>query len=155
MSVNSNNIVVERVKLARAGKNPTVITKMESGWVVMGDNQTIPGYTILIADPIVDDINKLDAAKRSQFLADMTIIGDALLNVLNAKLVNYSILGNQDVGLHVHIHPRYEWEKEELRKSPPWKYGFVKEPVVMFDFDRDHDVMQKIKTEIDRLLQIG
>jgi hypothetical protein len=38
----------ERVALANRGENKTVITKMESGWVVLGDNQIIPGYCILL-----------------------------------------------------------------------------------------------------------
>lgn len=145
------NILTERIELARKGLNPTVITKMKSGWVVLGDNQIIPGYCLLLADPIVDNLNELNAEERKQFLSDMTVIGDALTNILNARIINYSILGNLDKGLHAHIHPRYDWEKDEFRKSPPWKYNFMKIPVVEFDIEKNKSMMQKLKDEIERL----
>ncbi len=145
------SILVERIELARKGKNPTVITKMESGWVVLGDNQTIPGYCLLLADPVIADLNKFDKDQRKQFLLDMTVIGDALVNVLNVKKINYSILDNLNIGLHAHIHPRYNWEKEEFKKFPPWKYNFVKVPVVEFDIEKNSVLIQKLKKEIDKL----
>ncbi len=145
------NILTERIELARKGLNPTVITKMESGWVVLGDNQTISGYCLLLADPIIDDLSKLDTDKRKQFLLDMTVIGDALMNVLNVKKINYSILDNLDIGLHAHIHPRYDWEKKEFKTYPPWKYNFMKVPIVQFDIEKNDVLIQKLRHEIERL----
>ena len=116
------NIIHERVALANKGENKTVIKKMKSGWVVLGDNQIIPGYCILLSDPVVESINVLKKDKRNQFLMDMGVIGDALLKALNADLINYMILGNLDRSLHAHIHPRYKNEKDEYRKKPPYIY---------------------------------
>ncbi|MGE0079496.1 MAG: HIT family protein [Bacteroidales bacterium] len=151
MSKESLNIVHESVRLAQQGLNPTVITRVKSGWVVLGDNQVIPGYCILLADPIVDNINKLQANERKQFLHDMTIIGDALINVMDANLINYSILGNLDAGLHAHVHPRYSSEPDEYRKAPPWRYNFMKVPAVEFNPEKDRLLMQRLKDEIDKL----
>ena len=44
-------IIHERVDLARKGKNPTVICRLRSGWVVLGDDQRLRGYSLLLADP--------------------------------------------------------------------------------------------------------
>jgi diadenosine tetraphosphate (Ap4A) HIT family hydrolase len=118
-------IIHERVDLARKGKNPTVITKMKSGWVVLGDNQVIPGYCILLRDPVVETINDLSKNERLVFLEEMTIIGDALIEVFKPRIVNYSILENLDKALHVHIHPRYEWEDEENKRNPPHIYKWI------------------------------
>lgn len=148
----NGNLVYERVKLAQEGLNSTVITKMKSGWVVLGDNQNIPGYCLLLADPIVDNINKLDKENRKQFLFDMTIIGDALMNILDVKVINYSLLGNLSAGLHAHIHPRYDWENEEYKNFPPWKYNFTKVPTVEFNLEKNRELMQKLKLEIERLV---
>lgn len=145
------NILTERIELARKGLNPTVVTKMKSGWVVLGDNQTISGYCLLLADPIIDDLSKLDINRRKQFLFDMTVIGDALMTVLNAKKINYSIFDNLNMGLHAHIHPRYDWEKEEFKEYPPWKYHFMQVPIVEFDIEKNKPLIQKLKIEIDRL----
>jgi len=43
MSEKYINIIHERVALTNKGENKTVIKKMKSGWVVLGDNQIIPG----------------------------------------------------------------------------------------------------------------
>jgi len=151
MPENRSSLVSERISSARKGLNPAVVTKMRSGWVVLGDNQTIPGYCLLLADPVAGDLNGLNMEERKQFLADMTIIGDALMNILNVTVINYSLLGNADKGLHAHIHPRYDSEKEEYRKFPPWKYTFMNVPVVEFDIEKNKLFMQRLKDEIERI----
>ena len=46
-------LIAERVAAAQAGTNAFVITKVRSGWVVIGDVQFLPGYCVLLADPVV------------------------------------------------------------------------------------------------------
>lgn len=154
MPGSKSNLVEERISLARKGLNPTVITEMRSGWVVLGDNQIIPGYCLLLADPVAKGINELTIEGRKQFLTDMTIVGDALMSILNVKTINYSLLGNSNNSLHAHLHPRYDWEKEEYRESPPWKYNFLKVPPLEFEIRRDGSLMQRLKDEIDRLTEL-
>jgi diadenosine tetraphosphate (Ap4A) HIT family hydrolase len=147
----TRTIVHERVDLSNKGENPKAIIKMKSGWVVFGDNQTIPGYCLLLSDPVSETINDLDIEKRKQFLIDMTIVGDALLRVLNPRIINYSILENTDHALHAHIHPRYEWEEYENKKNPPFIYNFKNEANVKFDLKRDEEIMKKIKKAINEI----
>lgn len=87
-------LIHHRVKAAREGKNPTVICAMPSGWLVLGDQQFIPGYALLLPDPVVGDLNELKSVERSQFLQDMALIGDALLELTDSYRINYEILGN-------------------------------------------------------------
>jgi diadenosine tetraphosphate (Ap4A) HIT family hydrolase len=150
MSNNNRTIIHERIELARKGRNQTVISKMQSGWVVLGDNQIIPGYCILLHDPIVESLNSINIIQRLKFLEDMSIIGDSIIEVLNPTVINYSILGNTDRALHAHIHPRYDWEEEENRKNPPFIYHWKKIPVKEFDYDHDKEMMDKIKKAIQR-----
>jgi len=145
------NIIHERVAMANKGENKTVIERMESGWVVLGDNQIIPGYCLLLSDPVVEDINILGKDKRNQFFMDMGIIGDALLKALDADLINYMILGNTDRSLHAHIHPRYKNEKDEFRKKPPFIYNFNNEPIIPFEYEKHKGIMEKIRIEINKL----
>jgi diadenosine tetraphosphate (Ap4A) HIT family hydrolase len=153
MSEKYLSIIHERVAMANNGENITVIKKLESGWVVLGDNQIIPGYCLLLSDPVVESINILDDKKRKQFLMDMAIIGDALLKALNADLINYMILGNLDRYLHAHIHPRYESEKDEYRKKPPFIYNFNNEPIIQFEYEKHKEIMEKIKYELNKLME--
>ena len=112
-------LIHERVASAQAGTNPTVIGRVPSGWIALGNNQIVPGYSLLLADPAVDDLNSLESGARSRFLLDMAALGDALLAATDAYLINYQILGNQDYALHAHVHPRYLTEPEADATSTP------------------------------------
>ena len=146
-------LIHERVEQANQGKNPTAIIKLNSGWVVLGDNQIIPGYCLLLSDPVANTINDLDNDMRSMFLLDMTIVGDALMRVLNPRTINYSILGNKEIALHAHIHPRYDWEKDSAKYTSPFIYSFMKEPKIEFDPQRDKPLIDKIKKAIEFVLK--
>ena len=117
-------LIAERVAQACAGTNPTVVTRLPSGWVVIGDVQFLPGYCLLLADPVVPSLNDLCPAARVQFLQDMARVGDALLKVTGCYRINYEILGNSEPELHAHIFPRYLTEPEERRRMPAWFYDW-------------------------------
>ena len=144
-----SKIVNPRVEAARRGENPTVVRRMKSGWVVMCDWQKLPGYLILLADPVVGSLNDLADPERRQFLADMALMGDALLEVTDAFRINYQILCNLDQFLHAHVCPRYAWEPEKLRIGQVNNYDQSAGP--MFDANRDRELMDTIRQAIDRL----
>jgi diadenosine tetraphosphate (Ap4A) HIT family hydrolase len=121
---------------------------MPSGWAVLCDVQFLRGYTILLADPVVPDLNALEHEQRAQFLLDMTTIGDALLEVTGAFRINYEILGNLDPALHAQIIPRYMSEPEELRKGPAFFYDKDFRNSIKFDHERDKELMQQLAAAI-------
>ncbi len=84
-------------------------------------------------------------------MRDMTIAGDALQKAVNARLINYSILGNADAGLHAHIHPRYEWEDEKYKTKNPFKYYWANVAPIDFDFEIHRDLIAGIKAELDKI----
>jgi diadenosine tetraphosphate (Ap4A) HIT family hydrolase len=145
-------MIHERVEAARAGTNPTVICRVPSGWVVLGDKQPVRGYSLLLPDPVVPDLNSLAKKERLRFLQDMAIIGDALLEVTDAYRINYEILGNTDPALHAHVFPRYMSEPEKLRKIPVWSYERLQMDIAEFDAERDKQLMQSIAASIRRRL---
>ena len=142
-------LIHQRVVAAHEGSNPTVICQVPSGWAVIGDQQFIPGYCLLLADPVVPDLNTLTGAERDQFLHDMVIIGDVLLEVTEAYRINYEILGNTEPALHAHIFPRYLSEPEEPRAVPVWK-GYSREMFSSrpFKLERDKELMRKLAQTI-------
>ena len=142
-------IIHRRVEAARRGENPTVICRVSSGWVVMGDVQFLRGYSLLLPDPVVPDLNALDGERRLAFLRDMARVGDALLEVTGATRINYEILGNLEPALHAHAFPRYADEPEALRTRPAWFYDW--ETAIPFDPQRDRDLMDQIAAAIRRL----
>lgn len=144
--------IQERVDTARAGTNPTVICRVPSGWVVLCDTQFLSGYCILLADPVIASLNDLSRLKRAEFLSDMVTVGDALLEVTDAYRINYAIAGNTDPYLHAHIVPRYMSEPEELRKGLPWSHPHSERDSLLFDYERDKSLMDRIKQAIESRL---
>ena len=67
-----------QVVAAREGKDPRVVARLFSGWVVFGERQFVRGYVLLLPDPVVPTLNALGAQERGQFLLDMARLGDAL-----------------------------------------------------------------------------
>ena len=121
-------MIADRVDLARRGANDTVICRLPSGWAVLGDVQFLPGYCLLVADPVVASLNDLDGARRAKFLRDMARVGDAILQITSAERINYEILGNSEPELHAHIFPRYATEPPDLRRRPAWFYDWAAAP---------------------------
>jgi diadenosine tetraphosphate (Ap4A) HIT family hydrolase len=111
-------LIHERVRMANAGANPYVIARLASGWAVVGDVQPLPGYCLLLPDPVVKDLNSLPESERTAYSLDALRIGDALLQVTDSYRINYETWGNSDQALHTHIMPRYLWEADAKRKHP-------------------------------------
>ncbi len=132
-----------RFEAALCGENPTVIMRMESGFAVLGDSQLLPGYSLLLAYPIVSSLNDLELQQRLAFLRDMALLGQAVEEVCGAIRVNYGIYGNTDPFLHAHVWARYAYETEERRKYPVWFYPREElyAPEVMFD-PAKHDALR-------------
>ncbi len=108
------------VDRCRAGDYPAAVARLRSGWVVMGERQVFTGYCLLLPDPVVPHLNALPPELRSRFLADMAMVGDALLATTGAVRINYAIYGNVDPALHAHIFPRHTTEPEATRTAQPW-----------------------------------
>ena len=126
-----------RVDLLRAGKDPGFIARLASGWAVLGERQFLPGYCLLLPDPVVPALNDLRGAERAAFLADVAALGDAVLAVTHAIRINYAIYGNLDPALHAHVIPRFHDEAPALRQAQPWAYDWDAAPALDLDLHRD------------------
>ncbi|MEM0913915.1 MAG: hypothetical protein AAGK09_04815 [Planctomycetota bacterium] len=141
-------MIHERVDGANAGTNPTVICKVRSGWAVLGDVQFLPGYCLLLPDPVVGSLNDLPPDQRGQYLVDMAAIGDAILCCTDAYRVNYSILGNTEAALHAHIFARYRDEPDERRRGPAWFYYGQTDDMKPFSEGRDRPLMDALRNAL-------
>jgi diadenosine tetraphosphate (Ap4A) HIT family hydrolase len=108
------------VERCRVGDYSALVTKLPSGWVVMGDRQAFPGYCLLLPDPVVDHLNVLEPRRRAQFLVDMAATGDAVLTCTGAVRINYAMFGNAEPALHAHVIPRQSDEPPDIRHVHPW-----------------------------------
>ena len=138
-----------QVAAAREGKDPRVVARLFSGWVIFGERQFVRGYVLLLSDPVVPTLNALGAQERGQFLLDMARLGDALLKTTNALRINYAILGNLEPALHAHVIPRYADEPEALRTAHPWAHDWQKAPV--FERAEFVELSEALRRELTRM----
>jgi diadenosine tetraphosphate (Ap4A) HIT family hydrolase len=135
-----------RVAACRAGEDPTLIARLESGWAVLGDPQVLRGYSLLLPDPVVPHLNAMPAAAQAAFLADVVRLGQAVLEVTGALRINYALFGNLEPALHAHVHPRYPDEPAELRTAHPWAYDWSAAP--RFDVARDRALLEALRVRL-------
>jgi diadenosine tetraphosphate (Ap4A) HIT family hydrolase len=142
-------LIQQRVALAREGNNPYVIHRLPSGWVVIGDVQPLPGYCLLLADPVVPSLNDLGEQDRLRYSSDMIRVGDAILEVTSAYRVNYETWGNHEPALHTHIMPRYLDELTEKRVRPAC-VGYDWATARPFDPNTDAAFIRKMRAALGR-----
>ena len=133
------------VETARAG-DATVIARLSSGWAVMGRQQVLRGYCLLLPDPVVPDLNALDSNARDRFMSDLGRLGQAVLEVTQALRINYAIFGNLEPALHAHVHPRFADEPVELRTQNPWGYDWSHAPT--FSLETHGELRDRIRARL-------
>jgi diadenosine tetraphosphate (Ap4A) HIT family hydrolase len=140
----------QRLKELADGRNPKLIGRMKSGFAVMSDTQFLPGYCLLLAYPQVGSLNELHGEQRAAFLSDMGLLGDALLDVVAASRINYSIYGNLDPFLHAHLFPRSATEEEKYRTIPPFLYPseIVDAAEHCYDAERHDRLRARIRSQL-------
>jgi diadenosine tetraphosphate (Ap4A) HIT family hydrolase len=137
-----------RVDALRSGSDPTFVARLASGWAVLGERQVLPGYCLLLPDPVVPALNALAGSARATFLADMAALGDAVLAATGALRINYAIFGNLDPALHAHVIPRYHDEPAAFRTAQPWAYDWDSAPA--FDADLHRDLRDRLHAALAR-----
>ena len=150
---------VDRLGAARRGEHPLLLSRMRSGYAVMGDTQFLPGYCVLLSDVEgADHLTDVPRPARSDFLLDMSLLGEAITAVLNGldpslRRLNYEILGNTDHYLHAHVFPRYTWEDEELLSGPVWHYPRDRWTSPRDAYAEEHEPMREaIASQLTRIM---
>jgi diadenosine tetraphosphate (Ap4A) HIT family hydrolase len=146
---------LDPIASALRGENPSVLARMKSGFATFGYNQFFPGYCVLLGVPKVGSLNDLPYDKRSEFLLDMSLLGDAILAVNNPVRINYAILGNGDHYLHAHLFPRYDWEPEEYKTGTVWSYpkGTLSDSRYAYSEEKHGPMKEKIKQKLLELMK--
>ena len=148
----------DRIGAAHRGENPMVMARMRSGFAVIGDTQHLPGYSLLLCDDAsVDHLTDLDRRRRSEFLFDLSLIGEAVQLACRdrgLRRVNYEVLGNALPWLHGHVHARYDWEPPERVGWPVWCYPDAERSAVEHTYrdDQHGELRSAITLELERLM---
>ena len=150
-------LICDRIKMIKNGTNPYFVKELETGYVVIGDNQHFKGYTLFLYKDHKTELFHLEPTQKMKFLEEMSIVAEAGSKAFNAEKMNYELLGNGDTHLHWHLFPRVNGDLGKYGnngKGPVWWYPMQK----MYDDSNcpTNEELRIIKSrllmELDKLL---
>lgn len=150
-------LICDRIEMIRTGDNPYFVRELETGYVVLGDNQHFRGYTLFLCKTHCSELFHLDHEAKIKFLEEMSIVTEAVARAFDAEKMNCELLGNGDSHLHWHLFPRVSGDLGGYGndgRGPVWWYPWEK---MCSDENRPSEIelkemKQRLATELDRLL---
>lgn len=150
-------MICDRIRMIKSGANPYFVKELETGYVVIGDNQHFKGYTLFLFKEHVTELFNLSGDVRAKFLDEMTVVAEAVSKAFGAEKMNYECLGNGDTHLHWHLFPRVGGDLEGYGangKGPVWWYP--REKMYADDTvpspDELEAMKQALRNELDKLI---
>lgn len=122
-------LICDRIQMIKEHTNPYFVKELETGYVVIGDNQHFKGYTLFLCKEHITELFKLDKAIKLKFLEEMSLVAEAVSNAFGAEKMNYELLGNGETHLHWHLFPRVSGDLKGYGnngKGPVWWYPMEK-----------------------------
>ena len=152
-------LVCDRIKMIKENKNPYFVKELETGYVVIGDNQHFRGYSLFLCKEHKTELFHLDDSTKTKFLEEMSLVAEAVSRAFGAEKMNYELLGNGDTHLHWHLFPRVSGDLEGYGnhgKGPVWWYPMEK----MYDEANRpseaelEEMKSKLLAELENLLAV-
>ena len=150
-------LICDRIEMIKNGTNPYFVKELETGYVVIGDNQHFFGYSLfLYKNHEHTELFQLDMEERTRFMQEMSIVADAVSRAFKPEKMNYELLGMGDAHLHWHLYPRRTGDIENYGnngKGPVWSYPMEKIYSEESRPDKDtlEDMKRRLLKELDQL----
>ena len=151
-------LICDRINMIKEGTNPYFVKELETGYVVIGDNQHFYGYTLFLYKNHgeITELFHLEKNERGKFLEEMSLVAEAASKAFGAEKMNYELLGMGDAHLHWHLYPRRSGDIENYGnngKGPVWWYPMEK---MYSDENRPsseelEEMKEKLLTELNRI----
>ncbi|MGN0633898.1 MAG: HIT family protein [Oscillospiraceae bacterium] len=77
--------ICDRINMIKDGTNPYFVKELETGYVVLGDNQHFKGYSIFICKEHKTELFHLDHSYMMKFLEEMSIVAEAVSKAFSAE----------------------------------------------------------------------
>ena len=151
-------LICDRIKMIHEKTNPWFVKELETGYVVIGDNQHFKGYTLFLCKEHKTELFQLDHPVKMKFLDEMSVVAEAVATAFDAEKMNYELLGNGDTHLHWHLFPRISGDLENYGnngKGPVWWYPRDKmySPDNRPSEEERNNMKAKLAVELDKLLR--
>lgn len=99
-------LICDRIDMIKKGTNPYFVKELETGYVVIGDNQHFKGYALFLCKQHKTELFYLEKDFATKFMQDMILVAEAIKQAFGAEKMNYECLGQGDSHLHWHLYPR-------------------------------------------------
>ena len=144
--------------MIKSGENPYFVKELNTGYVVIGDNQHFYGYSLfLYKNHDYTELYQMDMDERLEFMKEMTLTAQAAANAFGCYKMNYELLGMGDTHLHWNLYPRRDGDIGDYGnhgRGPVWWYPMEK----MYADDNcpkreelEH-MKDKLNSELEKLL---
>ena len=80
--------ICDRIKMINNGTNPYFVKELQTGYVVIGDNQHFKGYTLFLCKEHKTELFQLNHTKKIKFLEEMSIVAEAVSNAFGAEKID-------------------------------------------------------------------
>ena len=87
-------LICKRIEMIKNKDNPYFVKELETGYVVLGDNQHFKGYTLFLCKEHKSELFQLKKDFKGKFLEEMTIVAEAVSKAFPCEKLNYELLGN-------------------------------------------------------------
>lgn len=149
-------LICDRINMIKNGTNPYFVKELETGYVVIGDNQYFKGYTLFLHKEHKTELYKLDPETKVKFLEEMSLVGEACAKTFGAEKMNYELLGMGDQHVHWHLFPRAFGDLGQYGvngNGPVWWLPREKmwSEDVMIKGEELEDLRKKLRSELDKL----
>ena len=150
-------MICDRIEMIKRNENRYFVKELETGYVVIGDNQHFYGYTLFLCKEHKTELFELDKQYKIKYLEEMALVAEAISKAFDAEKINYELLGNGDTHIHFHLFPRVKGDLEEYGnngKGPVWWYPYDKMSS-KDNIPNDNELMvmkKKLLKKLDELL---
>ncbi len=96
----------------------SLIHEFKNSFLVLGDHQYFPGYSVLLLKDHVREMHQLSLERQTELFAEVMVAGNAIQRAFQPWKMNYSCYGNAVEHVHWHIFPRYESDPDH--RTHPW-----------------------------------
>ena len=150
-------LICDRIEMIKNGTNPYFVKELDTGYVVIGDNQHFKGYTLFLCKQHKTELFYLDKDFASRFMQEMVLVAEAAKKAFGAEKMNYECLGQGDAHLHWHLFPRRTGDIGDYGNKgagPVWWYPMD----LMYSNDNrptDNELAEmklKLLTELEKLI---
>lgn len=86
-------LICDRIDMIKKDVNPYFVKELETGYVVIGDNQHFYGYTLFLYRHHGDktELFHLDRDEKMKFMEEMSLVAEAVSNAFGAEKMNYEL----------------------------------------------------------------